>query len=312
MGQGIGLGWRALIQFLAGNVTEAENDGRASLAILSATGLRGPELGAAGVVAWALIERGEPAEAQDVLDAAPPPYGWGGAALDCVRARLLMARHRHADALAVLGEVEQRAGAAGWRSVAPAEWRSLAAVAALGAGDTARARQLAEEDVAAAERFGSTRELGRALRVRGLMTGPADQRAAIECLRGGRSPLELARALVEHGAALRRSGRRTQSREPLHEALELASSNGATALAEHARTELRAAGARPRRVARSGVDALTPSERRVALLAAEGLTNAEIAQALYVTVRTVEMHLSAAYRKLEVPSRASLPAALSG
>ena len=312
MGQGIGLGWRALIQCLAGNVTGAENDGRASLAILSATGLRGPELGAAGVVAWALIERGEPAEAQDLLDAAPPPYGWGGVALDCVRARLLMARHRHADALAVLGEVEQRAAAAGWRSVAPAEWRSLAAVAALGAGDTARARQLAEEDVAAAERFGSARELGRALRVRGLMTGPADQRTAIECLRGGRSPLELARALVEHGAALRRWGRRTQSREPLHEALELASSNGATALAEHARTELRAAGARHRRVARSGVDALTPSERRVALLAAEGLTNAEIAQALYVTVRTVEMHLSAAYRKLEVLSRASLPAALSG
>jgi DNA-binding CsgD family transcriptional regulator len=65
-------------------------------------------------------------------------------------------------------------------------------------------------------------------------------------------------------------------------------------------------------VARTGVDALTPSERRVALLAADGLTNAEIAQALYVTVRTVEMHLSAAYRKLEVRSRGSLPAALSG
>jgi DNA-binding CsgD family transcriptional regulator len=223
-----------------------------------------------------------------------------------------MARHRHADALALLGEVEQRAGAAGWRSVAPAAWRSLSAVAALGAGDTARARRLAEEDVVAAERFGSARELGRALRVRGLMTGAADRRAAIACLRDALSPLEQAQALVEHGAALRRSGQRGQSREPLYEALELASSNGATALGEHARTELRAAGARPRRVARSGVDALTPSERRVALLAADGLTNAEIAQTLFVTVRTVEMHLSAAYRKLEIPSRGSLPAALSG
>ena len=92
------------------------------------------------------------------------------------------------------------------------------------------------------------------------------------------------------------------------EGLELAAACGASALAEHARTELRAAGARPRRVARSGVDSLTPSERRVAALAAEGLTNAEIAQALFVTVRTVEMHLSAVYRKLEIASRAGLPA----
>jgi DNA-binding NarL/FixJ family response regulator len=80
---------------------------------------------------------------------------------------------------------------------------------------------------------------------------------------------------------------------------------------ERAGIELRAAGARPRRIARRGVDALTPSERRVATLAADGLSNAEVAQALFVTVRTIEMHLSATYRKLAIASRSQLPAALA-
>ena len=147
--------------------------------------------------------------------------------------------------------------------------------------------------------------------MRGLVAGGEAQVAAIDSLRAAGSSLELARALVDHGAALRRAGERAHSREPLLEGLELAATCGASALVEHARTELRAAGARPRRVARSGVESLTPSERRVAVLAAEGLSNAEIAQALFVTVRTVEMHLSAAYRKLEIASRAALPGALS-
>jgi DNA-binding CsgD family transcriptional regulator len=311
MGQGIGLGWRALINLVVGNVGDVENDARASIAVLSESGLSGPELGACAALAWALIERGELAEAGDVLAAAPPPHGWGGAGIGCARAQLLIARHRHAEALAELAAVEQQAVAAGWRSAAPLAWRSLAAVAQLASGHADLARQLAVDEVAEAERFGCARELGRALRVLGLMDGRDAQLAAIECLRGSGATLELARALVDRGAALRRAGERASAREPLHEGLELATASGATALAERARIELRAAGARPRRVARSGVDSLTPSERRVATLAAEGLTNAEVAQTLFVTVRTVEMHLSAAYRKLEIPSRAALPAALS-
>ena len=310
MGLGIGLGWRALINLVAGKVTEVENDARAALAVLGGTGLSGPELGACAALAWALIERGELAEAADVIATAPPPHGWGGAAIGYARAQLLIARHRHADALAELAAVEQQAAAAGWRSAAPLAWRSLTAAAQLGSGSTDLARELAEEEVAEAGRFGCARERGRALRVLGLMTGTETQIAAIECLRRADAKLELARALVDHGSALRRAGERSRSREPLHEGLELATACGATVLAEHARTELRAAGARPRRVARSGVDSLTPSERRVATLAAQGLTNAEVAQALFVTVRTVEMHLSAVYRKLEIASRAGLPAAL--
>ena len=85
---------------------------------------------------------------------------------------------------------------------------------------------------------------------------------------------------------------------------------GARPLAEHAETELRAAGARPRRVLLTGLDSLTASERRVAELAGEGLTNREIAQALFVTARTVEGHLTSVFRKLELESRDQLGAAL--
>jgi len=69
-------------------------------------------------------------------------------------------------------------------------------------------------------------------------------------------------------------------------------------------------GARPRKLVQTGVDALTASERRVARMAAEGMTNKDIAQALFVTVKAVEVHLSNAYRKLGIDSRRRLPEAL--
>jgi DNA-binding NarL/FixJ family response regulator len=109
---------------------------------------------------------------------------------------------------------------------------------------------------------------------------------------------------------LRRDGQRTAARAPLLEALELAHRCGAGALVDRVRHELRAAGARPRSVIRTGADALTPSERRVAELAAGGLPNAEIAQTLFVTTRTVETHLTAAYRKLGITSRTALSSVL--
>jgi DNA-binding NarL/FixJ family response regulator len=109
---------------------------------------------------------------------------------------------------------------------------------------------------------------------------------------------------------LRRANSRAEARDVLAAGLELAHACGATALAERTRTELLATGARPRRVARRGVDALTPSEGRVARMASEGQTNREIAQALYVTPKTVEVHLSSAYRKLDIRSRRDLPSAL--
>jgi DNA-binding CsgD family transcriptional regulator len=122
--------------------------------------------------------------------------------------------------------------------------------------------------------------------------------------------LERARAHVAAGAALRRAGRPAEARDPLRLALDLAHRCGATELEEEALAELRAAGGRPRRPLTSGAGALTPSERRVADLAAAGRLNREIAEMLFVTLSTVEFHLRRAYRKLGIVSRKQLVAAL--
>ena len=117
--------------------------------------------------------------------------------------------------------------------------------------------------------------------------------------------------LRRSGTALRQAKRPTEAREPLRAALALAAACDAPGLAEHARTELYASGSRPRTDALGGVAALTASERRVAERAAAGETNRDIAQALFVTSKTVEVHLSNAYRKLGIRSRRDLPAALA-
>ncbi|HET9938435.1 MAG TPA: helix-turn-helix transcriptional regulator, partial [Gaiella sp.] len=127
----------------------------------------------------------------------------------------------------------------------------------------------------------------------------------------GDAAAELVRSRLEHGAWLRRANRRAEAREVLRAALDEATRGGAKPLAERAELELRATGAKPRRVVLTGVDALTASERRIATLAAEGMTNREIAEALYVTARTVEGHLTSVFRKLDVDSRDQLPALMA-
>jgi DNA-binding NarL/FixJ family response regulator len=123
--------------------------------------------------------------------------------------------------------------------------------------------------------------------------------------------LEQAKALAALGGALRHRRKPTKAREPLRRALELADVCGAHALVDTVRSEIYATGARPRTTALSGVLALTASERRVADLAAGGRTNRDIAQTLYVTPKTVEVHLSNAYRKLGIASRNDLTRALA-
>jgi DNA-binding CsgD family transcriptional regulator len=152
--------------------------------------------------------------------------------------------------------------------------------------------------------------VGQALTTSGLILGGdeglARLRDAVTQLERSPARLELARSLVELGAALRRRGERVAAREPLRRALDIASAGGLVAIAERAREELRVTGAKLRRPSASGLDSLTPSERRIVDLAAEGASNPEIAQALFVTVKTVEMHLGNAYRKLDISSRRQL------
>ena len=135
---------------------------------------------------------------------------------------------------------------------------------------------------------------------------------SVAVLRGSPALLERAHSLCEVGAALRWAGHRAAARQPLSEALDLAARCGARALAARAREELKACGARPRSDWRTGLEALTPSELRVARLAAAGRTNREIAQALYVTLKTVEGHLARAYDKLQIRGREELGRGLGG
>ena len=194
--------------------------------------------------------------------------------------------------------------------------RSGAAQALLLLGDRDRARALAEAELADARVSGGRRALGIALRVAGLTAGGADglerppSRSAV--LRESPALLERAKSVTELGAALRRAGHRAAARPLLAEALDLAAGCGARPLASRAHEELTAAGGRPRRERRHGLDALTPSELRVARLAADGQTNRQIAHGLYVTLKTVETHLAHVYAKLGIARRDELPAALAG
>jgi DNA-binding CsgD family transcriptional regulator len=208
--------------------------------------------------------------------------------------------------------------ATSWGIVNPAAipWRSAAALSHSALGDSEAARRLAGAEIGLARRWGAAREIGVALRAAGLAEG--GERGiellteAVIVLRGSTARLELARALLDLGAAHRRAGARGTARDLLRESLDLAHGLGGHALAGRARDELVAAGGRPRRDAIRGRDSLTPSELRVAELAAAGRTNRQIAQALFVTQRTVENHLTSTYAKLGITARPELGAALSG
>ncbi len=309
--------YRALHHLRIGNLADAEADARVALE----TGPRPPGLHAAVALAAlleTLAERAEfaAAEAADeryrLAEQFPTTMqaGW----LIAARGRLRLAERRPAVALGDLlaaGDLFARL-----RISAPSiAWRSDAALAHLALGAHAEARALAAEEVTLAQAFKGPRTLGVALRAAGLVSGGSrgieQLREAVRMLEGSGVRLEYARAVADLGAALRRAGHRAESREILRVALDLAHTCGAIALTERARSELVAAGGRPRRLVLSGLGSLTPSERRVAQLAAGGLSNRDIAQNLFITTRTVEGHLTHAYQKLAITSREQLPAALA-
>jgi DNA-binding CsgD family transcriptional regulator len=173
---------------------------------------------------------------------------------------------------------------------------------------------LSAQELDEARKFGAPRAIGIAMTVAGILERASRGRVllerAVDVLRGAGAPLEHARAEVELGSVLRRAGRRTAARDALRRGLDTAHRCGSIALVNRAREELVALGFRPRRPAFTGPDALTPAERRVAMRAAAGRTNREIAQDLFVTRRTVETHLKRAYEKLGVTTRGELAEAL--
>jgi DNA-binding CsgD family transcriptional regulator len=309
-------GWLALRR---GDLSAAEGDARTALA---ATELPAPpiyRLMNGALLTNTLVDQGE----LDAAEAALAPFdseaesglasAWG---LRFARGRVRAAQGRVAEGLEDflgLGADLTRAMIS-CPSYLP--WRSEASLAQLALGDRESAARLAEEELALAQAFGTSRAIGVAKRAAGIVAGGERGglllRQAIDALERGDAKLERARASADLGAMLRRRNRRTEARELLREALDAARGAGARPLAEYAETELRATGARPRRVVLSGLDSLTASERRVAEFAGQGLSNREIAQTLFVTARTVEGHLTSVFRKLQVNSRDELPAALAG
>jgi DNA-binding CsgD family transcriptional regulator len=231
----------------------------------------------------------------------PPPGALPGPLFLQARGRLRIAQRRLEDARADLLAAGDRNEELGISHPGFATWRADLA----DAGDPA----YAEEHVALAERLGLPGPLGAALRARG---GLPQLEQACALLEKSPNRLEHTRALVDLGAALRRANRRNDAREPLRRALDLADRGGLRLLARRARDELRMAGARPRRAALAGLASLTPAEHRVAILAASGHTNREIAERLYVTRRTVETHLTHVFQKLDITSRSELAAVGEG
>jgi DNA-binding CsgD family transcriptional regulator/tetratricopeptide (TPR) repeat protein len=311
--------FRARASFLRGDLRDAEADAAEALEAVEDWNITIGAPYAAAYLADALMEQGRLDEAGRALDRGT--HHRDAPALVHLhwllesRARLRLLQGDPGGAVTDLLQAGARMEALGLRNPAFMPWRSQTALALLALGQRERAAALAADELALARRWGAPRALSIALRALGLAEGGAaglDRlRASVAAAAGSPARLEHAKALVDLGAALRRANRRVAARDALREGLALATRCAAEPLVERAETELKASGARLRRGRLSGVEALTPSERRVADLAAAGASNREIAQALFVTTKTVEAHLSSAYRKLDIASRAQLARVLA-
>jgi len=305
---------RAWASYERGVLADAEAD--APWALEHAEGIK--RWHAAAELLKVLIDRDELHAAEDVLERTIDPQGsrsLEAARFLFARGRLHGAQGRQREAREDFVDCGQLCMGIRLVTFLGAPWQGEAALVSSALGETGEARRLAREQLELARAFGRPRTLGISLRACGVVeggdTGLRLLAEAVETLERPESPLELARALSDYGAALRRAGRRVEARTQLERALDIAHGCGARRIAASARAELIAAGAKPRRDATTGRDALTAGELRVARLAAEGLTNRDIAQALFITTNTAKAHLNHVYRKLDITRRDQLAGALA-
>ncbi len=277
--------------------------------------------GAAGVLVCALAERGELQEARELLgerglDGPLAGMPWESAVLHA-RARLALAEGDFELALAEATESGLRRGDRGRPNPTWTPWRSTAAIALAHLGRRQEAVAMADAELVLAQRFGAAVPIASALNGRAVAEADPAARAAL-CERAlsmaasTSAALEAVRARLELGSALAYMGRRTEARDALRPALADADEIGAVLLAQRARRELVATGLRPRRAALEGAAALTPRQRQVCELAGAGKGNRAIAQELFLSIKTVETHLAACFRKLGVATRAELALQLAG
>ncbi len=310
---------RGWVSLRRGAMAPAEADARTALELLTAHDIRLGTRFALALLIESLIEGGEVEAAERALrdsglgDEISP--GLANNALLEARGLLRLAQGRTREGIEDMVTFGRHDELWGGASPLASRWRSHAALALLALGDDEAARAMAAEDLERARRWGAASGTGVALRAGALVEGgePAVERLreAARVLEGSPARLEHARALTDLGACLRRANHRAEARDPLQEGLDLAHRCGARALVERAGTELRAAGGASSDPYASGIEQLTASERRVAEFAAEGRSNPEIAQALFVTRKTVETHLGRVYRKLDIAGRGELGRALA-
>jgi DNA-binding CsgD family transcriptional regulator len=309
--------WRGETAARAGELAEAEDH------LWRAYELGG-ELGAGHFsemfLIGVLLERGRLDECQKLAEALELDEQrlalWQGVIVLAQRGRARVALGELGPGVSDMLAADRRMAAAGCHLSVLVDWAPTATLALARLGRDDEARRLADRELADAVAFGAPRRHGLALSACGLLDqgedGLARLRHAAAILEHSPARLAQARALVNLGVGLRAQGAREQAREPLLEGLDIAHRCGAVALAEQARAELVASGARPRRGAVSGPEALTPAELRTARMAGEGMSNRAIAEALFVSSKTVETHLSHAYAKLAIARRDELAGALRG
>jgi DNA-binding CsgD family transcriptional regulator len=313
---------RAIGRYHRGELAGAMADLEQSL-IATREGWHAGDAWLGSLLAQVHLERGDLAAARDALamTAAAEPGMLDLPVALFARSRVALADDRPADALAHAEEAGNLlADGFGIDHPGFLPWQRTAALAARALGDVTRARAHADQLTERARWAGTARAAGLALRTQAAVRDP-DQRwtllaEAAEVLSASQSALERAHVLVELGAAARHASSgagagavadsRRAAEPPLRQGLDLANRMGAGPLAEAARAELRALGLRPRRPAATGADSLTPAERRVAELIASGMSNRQAAEALFITVKTVETHLAHVYQKLAITARAEL------
>lgn len=287
-----------------GHLRRAEDLARLGLELTH--GAPVPETALGTTLAGVLLDRGDLAGAREALAGVPDPNPTASIfGLWAVQARVQLEEGDAERALASLDRQAAADRARGYQIGLREDSHALRirALTALGRADEAQAFGRAElARSRAREATGDEAVLQLAI---------GDPEAAVEAAQRAPLPLVHATAVAELGFSLRRQGRRADARTPLREARDLAHRCGATALEARVHEELVVAGARPQRMAFSGVDALTAQERRVAELAVRGLRNREIAEALFVSLKTVEVHLGRAYTKLGIKGRSQLADALA-
>jgi DNA-binding CsgD family transcriptional regulator len=304
---------RGLAGLKAGQLAEAERDLRDALATASEHELHFTLPFVCAYLAESLFEQGRLDEAAAELALVPEAFlafaNAGAATLLWVRGAIRLAAGQPADAMSDLRACGERLADMGVANPVVAPWRSTLALA-LGPEAHDAADALIAEELVLARRAGVPRGVGTALLAQARLHPGTDAVAILEEAVAvvARSPgaLDRAKILTELGTALRHAGRFAEARLQLREALDIASHCGAGGLAARITTELHITGARPRSPWLTGVGALTPSELRVARLAARGLTNHQIATELVITPKTVKHHLGAVYRKLAISTRSEL------